>query len=50
MRAVADALTCIAYADDSQIDRLIVRKGYAAPGTVPRAEITVIESTGGLTW
>ena len=49
-RAVGDALTGIVYADDSQIDMLVVRKGYAAPGTLPRAEIVVHATTGGLTW
>ncbi len=49
-RGVADALTGIVYVDDSQIDMLVVRKGYAAPGTLPRAEIVVHQTTGGLTW
>jgi Holliday junction resolvase RusA-like endonuclease len=49
-RSVCDALTGIVYADDSQIDMLVVRKGYAAPGTLPRAEIVVHATTGGLTW
>ena len=49
-RSLADSLTGICYADDSQIDMLVVRKGYAAPGTLPRAEIVVHATTGGLTW
>ncbi len=48
--AGVNALTGIVYTDDSQIDMLVVRKGYAAPGTLPRAEIVVHATTGGLTW
>ncbi len=49
-RSIGDALTGVAYLDDAQIDVLYVRKGYAAPGTLPRAEIVVHATTGGLTW
>ncbi len=40
-RSVGDSLTGVLWQDDAQVDVLIARKGYAAPGTVPRAEIAV---------
>lgn len=50
VRSVGDALTGTCWADDAQVDVLVARKGYAAPGTVPRAEVVVGRSYGGLTW
>ncbi len=50
VRSVGDALTGLAWVDDAQVDVLHARKGYAAPGTLPRAEIAVTATTGGLKW
>lgn len=47
VRAVTDALTQIAFGDDSQVCDLVAMKRYAAEGTTPRAEIWV-ESTAGV--
>ncbi len=49
-RSVGDALTGLAWGDDAQVDVLVARKGYAAPGTVPRAEIAVSPTSWGLKW
>ncbi|MES2341662.1 MAG: RusA family crossover junction endodeoxyribonuclease [Pseudomonadota bacterium] len=49
-RSVGDALTGVLWADDGQVDVLVARKGYAAPGTVPRAEISVGPTAWGLRW
>ena len=40
-RGVLDALTSVAYVDDSQVVELLAYKRYAAIGEIPRARITV---------
>jgi Holliday junction resolvase RusA-like endonuclease len=44
IRAVADAMTSVAWTDDAQIDTIVGRKRYASPGEQPRAEVTVYPS------
>jgi Holliday junction resolvase RusA-like endonuclease len=44
LRSICDALTGVAWTDDAQIDTIVGRKRYAAPGEDPRAEVTVYPS------
>lgn len=41
VRSVKDALTKVAWVDDSMVVEIRARKQYARPGESPRAEITV---------
>jgi Holliday junction resolvase RusA-like endonuclease len=44
LRSVKDALSGVLWRDDSQVDTVTVRKLYAEPGAVPRAEIFATET------
>jgi crossover junction endodeoxyribonuclease RusA len=45
VRSCKDALSKVAWQDDSQVIEIRARKAYAAPGEAPRAEIVVREIT-----